>query len=57
MDPSFFADLDPDFKNPDLDPSVFCFKKLMGSKLCSLRNMTKNDSVESAKYDICNNFL
>ena len=25
MDPGFFADPDPDFKNPDPDPSVFCF--------------------------------
>ena len=25
MDPGFFADLDPNFKNPDPDPSVFCF--------------------------------
>ena len=29
MDPSFFADPDPDIKNPD--PSGFCFNKLMGS--------------------------
>ena len=26
----FFSD--PDFKNPDPDPSVFCFNKLTGSK-------------------------
>ena len=25
MDPSFFADPDPDFKNPDTDSSVFAF--------------------------------
>ena len=48
--------LDPDFKSPDPDPSVFCFYKLMGSKWCSLirfwRNLTKEDSFESANYDI-----
>ena len=39
LDPGFFADPDPDFKNLDPDPSVFCFnlqKQIMGSKLCSL---------------------
>ena len=52
MDPAFFVD--PDFKN--LDPPIFCFNKLMGSKLCSLirflfcMNLTKKDSVESANY-------
>ena len=25
MDPGFFADPDPDFINPDPEPSVFCF--------------------------------
>ena len=25
MDPIFFADPDPDFKNPDPDTSVYCF--------------------------------
>ena len=30
MDPGFFADPDPDFKNPD--PSVFCFNLLMKYK-------------------------
>ena len=53
MDPGFFAEPDPDFKNPDPDPSV---NKLMGYKRCSLirfwRKLTKKDSVESAKYDI-----
>ena len=34
MDPSFFADPDPDIKNPDPDPSNFCFIKLMGFKWC-----------------------
>ena len=31
MDPGFFADPDPDFKNTDTDPSVFCFKLFLGS--------------------------
>ena len=31
MDPGFFADPDPDFKNPDPDPSI---NKPMGSKWC-----------------------
>ena len=26
MDPGFFADPDPDFKNQDPEPSVFCFR-------------------------------
>ena len=32
MVPSFFAAPDPDFKNPEPDPSGFCFDKLIGSK-------------------------
>ena len=40
----------------DPDPSGFCFNKLMGSKWGFLirfwRNLTKKDSVVSAKYDI-----
>ena len=51
MDPNFFADSDPDFKNKDPDPSVFCFNKLMGSKGCSLirfwKNLTKKDTLDS----------
>ena len=58
MDPSFFADPDPDFKNLDPDSSVFWFNKLMGSKGCSLirfwRNLLKKDSVESVKYSFKN---
>ena len=54
MDPGFYADPDPDYKNPD--PFVFCFNKLMESKWCSLirfwRNLTKKDSVQRTKYDI-----
>ena len=33
MDLGFFADPDPEFKNPDPDLSIFCFNKLMGSAI------------------------
>ena len=52
IDPGFFANPDPDFKNPD--PSI---KKLMGSKWCfwlgfwGLRSLTKKERVESAKNE------
>ena len=53
MDPGFFANSDPDVQNPDSDLSI---NKPMGSKMMFLnrlwRNLTKNDSVESAKYKI-----
>ena len=67
MDPDVFADSDPDFKNKDPDPSVFCFNKLMGSKGCSLirfwKNLTKKDTLDSVnmiyKYFLleCEQFL
>ena len=49
MDPGFFTSPDPDFKNPDLDPSI---NKLMMFLLRFWRNLTKKDSVGSAKYEI-----
>ena len=51
MDPGFFADPEPDFKNPE--PAI---NKLIGSKWCFWLGFggtwPKKDSVESAKFEI-----